>query len=232
MGRASRADAARHREEVVAAAARLFRERGLSGVSVPDVMAEAGLTHGGFYRHFDSKDALAAAACEAAFAQQTIDRADDLARYGGDRAAARADLIARYFSPEHRDDPGGGCPNAGLVSDAARSPSDSPLRAAFTEGVRTSVQRPGAPTHGSDTSGPDTPGPDTPGPDTPGPDTPGPDTHWPDTHWPDAKSRADALADLATMVGAVMLARATAGDPLSEEILAAAHTRLTPKSDR
>jgi TetR/AcrR family transcriptional repressor of nem operon len=222
MGRASRADAARHREEVVAAAARLFRERGLSGVSVPDVMAEAGLTHGGFYRHFDSKDALAAAACEAAFAQQTIDRADDLARYGGDRAAARADLIARYFSPEHRDDPGGGCPNAGLVSDAARSPSDSPLRAAFTEGVRTSVQRPGAPTHGSDTSGPDTPGPDTPGPDTPGPDT----------HWPDAKSRADALADLATMVGAVMLARATAGDPLSEEILAAAHTRLTPKSDR
>jgi TetR/AcrR family transcriptional repressor of nem operon len=199
MGRASRADAARHREEVVAAAARLFRERGLSGVSVPDVMAEAGLTHGGFYRHFDSKDALAAAACEAAFAQQTIDRADDLARHGGDRAAARADLIARYFSPEHRDDPGGGCPNAGLASDAARSPSGSPLRAAFTKGVRAAID---------------------------GLDEPNerPDALEPETHDP----RADALADLALMVGAVMLARATAGDPVSEEILSAAHARLAP----
>jgi TetR/AcrR family transcriptional repressor of nem operon len=201
MGRASRADAARHREQVIAAAARLFRERGLAGVSVPDVMAEAGLTHGGFYRHFDSKDALAATACEVAFAQQAIGRADELARHDGDRTAARADLIDRYLSPHHRDDPGGGCPNAGLASDAARSPSDSPLRAAFTEGVRTTIDRL------AETS-------DRPGAGEPEAGTP----------------RSDALADLALMVGAIMLARATADDPISEEILAAARARLLPVS--
>src|SRR5690349_9427188 len=70
MGRVSQAQAAQNRERIVDTAARLFRERGMAGVSVADVMAEAGLTHGGFYKHFASKDALVAEAVTLAFTQQ------------------------------------------------------------------------------------------------------------------------------------------------------------------
>jgi len=68
MPRVSRAQADANHQAIEAAASRLFRERGLHGVTVADVMAEAGLTHGGFYAHYPSKDALAATACESAFA--------------------------------------------------------------------------------------------------------------------------------------------------------------------
>ena len=60
MVRASRAEAAAHHEELVAAASRLFRDRGAEAVSVPDVMGAIGLTRGGFYKHFESKEALVA----------------------------------------------------------------------------------------------------------------------------------------------------------------------------
>ena len=68
MPRVSRAQTEANHQAIEAAASRLFRERGLDGVTVADVMAEAGLTHGGFYTHYESKDALAASACESAFA--------------------------------------------------------------------------------------------------------------------------------------------------------------------
>ena len=64
---------------IVAQASRLFRERGLEGTSVGEIMAEAGLTHGGFYRHFETKDALVAAAIQAMF--------DGMAAAIGERAA-------------------------------------------------------------------------------------------------------------------------------------------------
>src|ERR1700712_5572689 len=69
MPRVSRAEADSHREAITDASARLFKERGLKGVSVADLMGAAGLTHGGFYGHFESKDALAAVACAKAFEQ-------------------------------------------------------------------------------------------------------------------------------------------------------------------
>lgn len=67
MGRVSQARAAENRERVVAAASRLFRERGVENVSIADVMAEAGLTVGAFYKQFDSKEALVSEAFARAF---------------------------------------------------------------------------------------------------------------------------------------------------------------------
>ncbi|MFD0522672.1 TetR/AcrR family transcriptional regulator [Paractinoplanes durhamensis] len=67
MGRVSQAQAQENRKRIVETAARLFRERGVAGVSVADVMAEVGLTHGGFYKQFASKEALVAEAVGQAF---------------------------------------------------------------------------------------------------------------------------------------------------------------------
>jgi TetR/AcrR family transcriptional repressor of nem operon len=141
MGRASRADAAKHRGQVVTAAARMFRERGLAGVSVPELMAEAGLTHGGFYRHFESKESLAGTACLAAFGEQ-FDRVESIiTEHPEDRAAAHAELLDRYLSTAHRDDPGGGCANAGLACDAARSEPGGPVRASFATGLERAIDQ-------------------------------------------------------------------------------------------
>ncbi len=59
MGRASKEQAQRHREQLIGAASELFRERGVDGVSVPELMATTGMTHGGFYRHFASSQEVA-----------------------------------------------------------------------------------------------------------------------------------------------------------------------------
>ena len=83
MPRVSRAQTEANNQAIQDAASRLFRARGIGGVSVAELMAEAGLTHGGFYAHFPSKDALAASACESAFAhadakwQRRVDAATD-----------------------------------------------------------------------------------------------------------------------------------------------------------
>ncbi len=73
--RVSKEQAAKNRERVVDVAARLFRERGFDGVSIETVMAEAGLTHGGFHKAFGSKEDLVEEACRKAVAQSMEDRA-------------------------------------------------------------------------------------------------------------------------------------------------------------
>src|SRR3954471_1928749 len=105
--RRSREEAARTRRTAVAAASRLFRERGIEAVSVADVMAEVGLTAGGFYRHFESKEALATEACAEGFAQS------GLGRQPGNSPAA---LLRHYLSKGHRDAPSAGCPLPSLAS--------------------------------------------------------------------------------------------------------------------
>jgi TetR/AcrR family transcriptional repressor of nem operon len=112
----------------VKAASRLFRQRGIEAVGVDDVMATLGMTAGGFYRHFASKQALAAEACVAAFADSGLLQA----------RSARA-LLGRYLSEEHRDAPAFGCPMPALTSDMARQPVA--VRRAFTRGVRASAAR-------------------------------------------------------------------------------------------
>src|SRR5260221_253272 len=93
MPRASKKDAAKHRQEIISAAARLFRERGIEGVSVPELMEAVGLTHGGFYRHFTSKDELVSLALAEAFVQSHDLTAQMRADHPGDAAASRQDYI-------------------------------------------------------------------------------------------------------------------------------------------
>src|SRR5262245_25647273 len=110
--RVSREQAAENRERVVEAASRLFRERGFDGVGVDAIMREAGLTHGGFYGQFKSKDDLAAEALARA-----LERGNEkLSRFTGLHA-----YVSAYLSERHCADRGDGCGLAALGSDAARS---------------------------------------------------------------------------------------------------------------
>lgn len=120
------------RKRVVEAASRQIRARGPGGVSVAEVMAEAGLTHGGFYAHFPSKDALVGAAIASAF----DDRRARLAKAaeGMDDAGYLNNLVDAYVSAAHRDRPDRGCPITTLSSDLPRQ--GEPARAAFDAGVR------------------------------------------------------------------------------------------------
>ena len=96
-----------------------LRQKGAEGLSVVDLMKLAGLTHGGFYNHFESRAALVSEAI--AFAMdQTTDRWKKLAnrRVGGERFEA---LIADYLSPRHRDNPKHGCALPALAADVARA---------------------------------------------------------------------------------------------------------------
>jgi TetR/AcrR family transcriptional regulator, transcriptional repressor for nem operon len=130
MGRVSRERAAENRSKVVAAASSLFRRKGLDGVGIDELMAEAGLTRGGFYGQFGSKDALAGEACAHAF-----DSAERVwsAVGGADPIGRLHRLAAFYFAPKP---PGYDCPMATMAGDAARVATDGPVRRAFTAGLR------------------------------------------------------------------------------------------------
>lgn len=178
----SREQAERNRDKVVDTAARLFREHGLGGVSIGEVMRESGLTHGGFYKQFVSKEALAAEAC-----RHALDRSAD--RWRGIVGAtaeggALAAIAQDYLSIRNRDAPETGCALAALGPDSARRGGE--LAAAFRGGFEELagiLEQAGA-------------------------------------------DRADALARLAQMVGAMVLARAVDDAALSEEILQAARGSL------
>lgn len=130
----SKTQAARNRQKIVDVAAQLFRERGVDGVGVADLMKAAGFTHGGFYNHFPSKEALAAEACGSAFEASISGLKAALADRNGDGAALFR-YLEGYLSPGHRDDLKDGCPTAGFVTDAARQ--GDPVRTAFAEGIET-----------------------------------------------------------------------------------------------
>src|SRR5277367_2477441 len=118
--------AAKH-ERIVKEASRLFRKRGFENVTVGEVMKAAGLTHGAFYAHFGSKQALQEAA---------VDYGQSLsagrARSHGATKKGRRAYADRYLSPWHRDNPGDGCTMAALAQDVARSTPE--LKAAFERG--------------------------------------------------------------------------------------------------
>ena len=133
MPRVSRVQAAQNRERTIQEAARLFRERGIDRVSVQDVMAAVGLTHGGFYRQFESKDALVLEATRYAYLSMAASMGKSETDLGDHRAAQQA-YIREYLSAAHRDHPGQGCPTAGLVQDVARS-GTADTRSVLAEGV-------------------------------------------------------------------------------------------------
>jgi TetR/AcrR family transcriptional repressor of nem operon len=131
MSKASREQAQANRERVVSTAARLFRERGFDGIGIADLMQRAGLTQGGFYANFSSKEQLMAEACGKA--------SDELAgawREISDQAPKKnLSVIASYYlSQEHLREPGNGCFVATLGPAAAQQ---GPLvRSTFTAGVK------------------------------------------------------------------------------------------------
>jgi TetR/AcrR family transcriptional regulator, transcriptional repressor for nem operon len=113
----TREEAARNRERIVDAAARLFRERGFEGIGVADLMKEVGLTHGGFYGHFASKDELEIEACTRALSHSL---AAWRKRAEQGREHPLSAITDGYLTARHRDDPGGGCLLAALASDVSR----------------------------------------------------------------------------------------------------------------
>ena len=131
-------------------------------------MGAAGLTHGGFYRHFASKDELAGLAAARAITAQAETLGDERA------------FIEGYLSPEHRDDVAHGCVVSALGPELARADERG------ARGLRRGLPRVRGP----------------------------------------LRRREQALAKLATMVGALVISRVTAGDPLSDEVLAAARRAL------
>lgn len=171
-------------ERIVRKAAAEFRSHGLDGVGVADIMKQAGLTHGGFYAHFDSKEALYEEALACAFsdsASQYLAALEQVPK--AQRASA---LAAMYLTPQHRDRPDRGCALPALGSDVARrSPK---LRARFEQGVErlaSLIQRDDG-----------------------------------------EAARGAAYAQIATMVGAMLLARGVRSKTLSDEILASARAQL------
>lgn len=191
----SKLQSAENRQGILDAASRLYREHGLSGVGVADITRDAGLTHGGLYRHFESKDALVREACARAFdwSMVPLDGSD------ADTGAAPQGLAARvagYLSPRHRDHPGEGCPVAALAVDAARAGGG--LSEVFAQGIERNIERFARVIEGLEQGEPS----------------------------PEGRARATQM--LATMVGGLVLARATAaGRPaLSDEILATLREHL------
>jgi TetR/AcrR family transcriptional repressor of nem operon len=176
-----------HKQEtharIVRKASVRLRERGAHGVGVADLMKEAGLTHGGFYAHFDSRDAL----LSEAFAY-AIDRSNQHWRKVAEEIPPEkrlASLVETYLTPLHRDNPGQGCVVASLGAEVAR---ESPrTRKAFAGKLEEMIEMIA--------------------------------DQIPDQ--PRKTARKQATAALATMMGAVVLARIAGNGEFSDDILAA-----------
>jgi len=187
-GRVSKEQSELNRHSIIATSSQLFRERGLDGVSLKDIMSAAGLTHGGFYGHFSSKDALEAVACEQAFKESRVAIAEhDISDF--------SQLVERYLSPGHRDCPASGCVIAALATDVQRKGQDKPIYETYVAAVKNMTEKIKNMQGGST------------------------DTVITDRH----------LMQFALMTGALMLARATRGDEISDRFLDAAKVALLEK---
>jgi TetR/AcrR family transcriptional repressor of nem operon len=131
--------AAANREAIISAADGLFRERGVEAIGLNELMGAAGMTRGGFYNHFDSKDALVDTVLATAMAigSGNLDRAITAAQArGSDPLAERIDW---YLSPEHRADIEHGCPNASFAGDARRLAPTA--RTHYAKGLAENLER-------------------------------------------------------------------------------------------
>lgn len=121
--RVTKAQVLANRVRIVETASALFRERGYDGVGVAELMAAAGFTHGGFYKHFRSKADLMAEATANGLSQTVANNA----------SVDIAEFITRYVSRDHRDAGRAGCAMAALCGDAARQSED--IKATFAAGI-------------------------------------------------------------------------------------------------
>ena len=124
----SKSDKAETHTRIVRVAAKRFRERGLEGIGVADVMKEAGVTVGGFYKHFGSRDELVVEALATAFKDLDVweEHTPDMAH-----------LLQNYLTEAHRDAPGTGCAMGALLGDMTRGSRSA--RALYTERVKRSL---------------------------------------------------------------------------------------------
>ena len=134
--RHSKTEKANTHKRIVTIAAKKFREEGLAGIGIADLMKEAGLTVGGFYKHFKSRDALVAEAVGSAL-EMWKDRIDAAAA-GGPRVTYES-LVDDYLSEAHRNYPGMGCPVSALAGDLARSDKRT-TRAVATRKIRDNIE--------------------------------------------------------------------------------------------
>lgn len=132
MGRVSREQAERNRERVLETACRLFRKHGVEGVSIGDIMTEAGLTAGAFYKQFASKEALIDEASRFAFTQSSESWERINQRYEEDAVQGFQALMRRYF--KHRPQTQS-CPILAFSSLASSLPADAQTTAIYSEGV-------------------------------------------------------------------------------------------------
>ena len=184
----SREQAARNRERILDAAARLFRERGFEGIGVADTMKAAGLTHGAFYGHFSSKEELITQACARAFSR-SHERWSKRAGRTPDNPLSS--IVRGYLSRRHRDDPGTGCTLAALGPDIARHGSG--VRRAVTEGLQSSFNLLSGLIPGKS----------------------------------EAARRQKAISTYASLMGAMIMARAVDDEALSQEILNAVRASVS-----
>ena len=131
----SRAEKVRTHRRIVALASKRFREKGLAGIGIADLMKEAGLTVGGFYKHFSSRDDLVAEAMSSALGNWK--RKADAAASGG-RPLTFDSLVDDYLSEAHRDRPGTGCAVGALAGEFARS--DKRTRALVSQEAQENIQ--------------------------------------------------------------------------------------------
>lgn len=191
MPRVSKEQTDLNRTAIEQASSKLFREKGFNGVSVADLMAAAGLTHGGFYGHFASKDELAAVACATAFSEASARWEERMKPTTNEQQALYA-IIDGYLSSQKVRDVGSGCPGAALTTDVAREPLDKPVRAAYVAGTEELIE-----ILASLCTSPEA-----------------------------TVRRKTALAQWSMLVGAMAVARATEGYPISNELLAVAREQL------
>jgi TetR/AcrR family transcriptional regulator, transcriptional repressor for nem operon len=187
--RVSREQASENRERVLDVAAKLFRERGFNGVGVAELMKAAGLTHGGFYGQFESKEELMAQASARA-SEGVLERWRESAAQSPDPLSA---LVAFYVSVSHRDEPGGGCIVSALGAEAARE--GPKVRHVVANAAKSLLETLAGVVPGKSK----------------------------------AEKRQRAAVTLASMVGAIVLARAVDDEALSKEILRAVRKAASPE---
>ena len=177
-------------ERIVSVAARAIRRSGYDGTGVADIMNEAGLTHGAFYAHFASREAMLAEAAGRACAESAAAAADAVASVPPDMALAS--MLRAYLSREHSEHAETGCPLAALGSETSRQAPE--VRRVATRHIKEMIDLVAR--------------------------------QLPDWGQPGAHQRA--LVTVATMVGALLLARAVDDPSLSDGLREAALKHLTP----
>jgi TetR/AcrR family transcriptional regulator, transcriptional repressor for nem operon len=175
-------------QRIVETAARAIRRSGYAGASVADIMKEAGLTHGGFYAHFASREAMLAEAADRAGAEAVAASARIAAAAPPEQALQG--LLRAYLSKEHVDSPEMGCPVAALGSEMPRQAPE--VRRAATRRIKEMI-------------------------DVVARQSP---------NWGQPAAHEHALATAATMVGALVMARAVDDPKLSDALLKAALKHL------